>query len=67
MKYAWIATASILLSAAHPLLGQEAPAGPALQRLNAFGWLFMLASNLFVWGLAFTCIRRVLFDDDKPT
>jgi len=29
-------------------------------RLTAAGWLFMLASMAFVWGLAFLCFKKVL-------
>lgn len=30
--------------------------------LNALGWVFMLASLAFVWGLAIYCYKRLLFD-----
>jgi hypothetical protein len=29
-------------------------------RLSALGWAFMIASNLFVWGMALVCFKRVL-------
>jgi len=28
--------------------------------MTALGWVFMLASNIFVWGLTFWCFYKVL-------
>lgn len=41
----------------------QTPAPEMLQetaRLSANGWIFMLASLVFVWGLTLICFKRVL-------
>lgn len=32
--------------------------------MNALGWIFMLVSLTFVWGLTFWCFRKVLTAPD---
>lgn len=38
----------------------QVPEPEAAVRLTTTGWIFMLSSLTFVWGLAFWCFRRVL-------
>ncbi len=33
--------------------------------MTSLGWVFMVASNLFVWGLAAWCFYTVLTVDDN--
>jgi hypothetical protein len=36
------------------------------ERLQPVGWIFMLASMAFVWGLALWCFKRVLSAPKTP-
>jgi hypothetical protein len=53
---------AILVAVAHAS-GQEAPPSAPSDHghaLDAGGWIFMLLSLAFVWGLALWCFGRVL-------
>lgn len=34
--------------------------------MSALGWIFMLSSLAFVWGLTLWCFRRVLSAPEPP-
>lgn len=39
---------------------------PQAEPLNALGWIFMVGSAIFVWGLTLWCFKKVLSGPEPP-